>query len=256
MIDFSEAKLAFKNYIDNFDKNDGGIKLKIAHTYGVVKCSEYISSRLNLNEEDIELSKVIALLHDIGRFEQVKMTHSFLDNNGFDHAEYGVKLLFEDGKIRDFLKDNKYDNIIYKAIKNHNKYKIEEGLQDDELLHAKIIRDADKMDNFRVKETEDFENMFDYNSKTINYELITQEVYDDFMNCKTILTTKRKTQIDFWVSYIAFIFDLSFDASLKYIKDKNYIDKLVDRIDYMNIDTKNKMEEIRKFAKVYLEKQT
>lgn len=52
---------------------------------------------------------------------------------------------------------------------------------------------------------------------------------------------------------IAFIYDLNFDISLKYIRDKNYIDILVDRIKYKNIDTEEKMETIRKCAKIYLD---
>ena len=52
-----------------------------------------------------------------------------------------------------------YDCIIYKAINNHNKFEIERGLSERELLHCKIIRDADKLDIFRVKEEDSFENM-------------------------------------------------------------------------------------------------
>lgn len=65
----------------------------------------------------------------------------------------------------------------------------------------------------------------------------------------------RKTIIDYWICVIAFIFDLNFYISLQYIKEKNYIDILVDRIEYKNEDTKRKMEQIRKCAKKYLEKE-
>ena len=105
------------------------------------------------------MARLIALLHDIGRFEQSKMSsdvYDIADATFFDHAQYGVKILFEDNLIRNFIDDNSYDNIIYKAILNHNRLEIEEGLNEKELLHAKIIRDADKIDNFRVKLTENF----------------------------------------------------------------------------------------------------
>ena len=72
------------------------------------------------------------------------------------------------------------------------------------------------------------------------------------MNHKSIKLNDRKTQIDFWVCMIAFIFDLNFDISLKYISDNNYIDILIDRIEYKNEDTKIKMEQIRKEAKEFL----
>lgn len=254
MIDFEKAQKSFKEYLKKYDAEDGSIKLKIVHTYEVVNKSEYIAKGLGLDKENIELAKIIALLHDIGRFEQIRQTNDFSDTNGFDHADYGIKVLFEDGMIRDFVIDVLYDNIIKTAIYNHNKYKIPEGLNKEELLHSQIIRDSDKIDNFRVKEKDKFEDMFPtlYNSETINYEGISPKVYEDFMNHKCIQLIDRKTQIDFWICIIAFIFDLNFDISLKYIKDKNYVDILVDRIEYKNADTKEKMERIRKCAKDYL----
>lgn len=257
MIDnFIKAQEMFKQYLNQYDIDDGNIKLKIKHTYEVVKKSEYISKGLGLDKENIELAKLIALLHDIGRFEQVKQINDFSDSRSFDHADYGVKVLFEGNLIREFIQDNKYDNIIKKAIYNHNKYKIKDGLNELELLHSKIIRDADKLDNFRVKEKENFENIFPskYNPETINYEVVSPKVYKDFMNHQCIKLEDRKTQIDFWVCVIAFIFDLNFDISLQYIRDKNYIDILVDRIEYKNEETKEKMEQIRKCAKEYLER--
>ncbi len=258
MINFQKAQEAFQEYLSSYDLTDGKIKLKIKHTYEVVNKSEYISKGLGLDKENIELAKLIGLLHDIGRFEQVKQTSDFSDSKFFDHADYGVKVLFEENLIRKFVTDDSYDNIIKKAIYNHNKYQIEDGLEKQELLHSKIIRDADKLDNFRVKEVEDFRDIFPgkYNPKTISYETISPKVYNDFMNHKCIKLKDRKTQIDFWICIIAFIFDLNFDISLQYIKDNNYINKLIDRIDYKNEDTKSRMEEIRKSAKEYLELQT
>lgn len=255
MIDFIKAEKMFKEYLKDYDIEDGNIKLKVVHTYEVVNKSQYIAEKLGLDEENIQLAKLIALLHDIGRFEQVKQTRDFLDSTGFDHADYGIEVLFEKNLIRKFIIDDKYDKIIEKAIYNHNKYKIGEGLKEKELLHCQIIRDADKLDNFRVKEKENFINIFPslYDSETINYEIISPKVYEDFMNHKCILLSDRKTQIDFWICVIAFIFDLNFDVSLEYIKEKRYIDILVDRIEYKNEDTKQKMEEIRKTAKKYLE---
>lgn len=254
MISLIEAEQRFKDYLKSYDVSDGNIELKIRHTYGVVTASEYITKSLELCEEDIQLAKLIALLHDIGRFEQVKVTESFVDNKKFDHAEYGVEILFKDNLIRSFIKEDTYDDIIYKAIINHNKYKIEDGLNERELLHAKIIRDADKLDNFRVKEKDKLENIFSmkYNPDTIIYEEITDEVYEEFMAKRAILRDYIVNQVDMWISYIAFIFDLNFGVSLKYVEEKGYIDKLVDRIEYKNEDTKQKMEQIRECAKEYL----
>ncbi|MBR0427569.1 MAG: HD domain-containing protein [Clostridia bacterium] len=254
-MNFEHAKKIFYEYLNQYDTENGSIKLKVIHTFEVVKKSEYIAKGLNLNTEDIELAKIIALLHDIGRFEQIKK-YGFFDNKKLEHAKFGIIVLFENGLIRKFIHEEKYDNIIKKAIYNHNKYAIEEGLDDRELLHCRIIRDADKLDNFRILENEKFEDRFPniYNKETINTETISLKVYNDFMNEKCIELTDRKTIIDYWVCSLAFIFDLNFDISLKYVKDRNYIDILIDRINYENIETKERMEEIRKCAKNYIHK--
>ena len=256
-MDFELAEKAFKEYLKNYNIEDGSIALKIKHTYEVVKKSQYIARGLDLDKDNIELAKIIALLHDIGRFEQIKKFNEFNDKQ-IEHAEFGVKVLFEENLIRKFIKEEKYDNIIRKAIYNHNKFKIEDNLNDIEILHCKIIRDADKLDNFRVKQEDKFEDMFPkiYNSETINYENISDKVYEDFMKHKCIKLEDRKTIIDYWICVIAFIFDLNFEISLKYVKENNYIDILIDRIEYKNNTTKQKMKDIRRCAKEYIEEKT
>ena len=253
-MDFELAEKSFQEYLKNYDINDGSIALKIKHTYEVVKKSEYIANGLRLDKENIELAKIIALLHDIGRFEQIKEFGEFNDKK-IEHAEFGVKVLFDNGLIRNFINEDKYDSIIYKAIYNHNKYKIKKNLNEKELLHCRIIRDADKLDNFRVKEKDKIEDMFPkiYNENTINYETVSEKVYEDFIQHKCIKLEDRKTIIDYWVCVIAFIFDLNFNISLQYVKENNYIDVLVDRIEYKNKNTKQKMEDIRKCANKYIE---
>lgn len=65
-MDYKNAKALFEQYLDGYDRNDDKVRLKIVHTYGVVKQSEEIAKRMGLSEEDTELARMIALLHDIG----------------------------------------------------------------------------------------------------------------------------------------------------------------------------------------------
>ena len=95
-MNFKKVEQAFKDYLKNYDLNDGSILLKIRHIYEVVKKSQYIANGLNLSNEDTELAKIIALLHDIGRFEQIKEFGEFNDKK-IEHPEFGVKALFDNG---------------------------------------------------------------------------------------------------------------------------------------------------------------
>lgn len=253
MIDLVKAENVFKNYVSQFHSLDNKIAVKIKHTYGVVEMAEYIATGLNLKDEDVQLAKLIALLHDIGRFEQAVKYDNFDDyNTAIDHADYGAKILFEDNMIREFIEFDKFDDIIRKAIINHDKFEIEKGLSDRELLHAKIIRDADKTDNFIVKQYQDFESLYKTSKELLEKETITDEVWQEFLSGKTIISSHRKTNMDKWLSYIAWIYDYNFIPSLKYLLQENCIDKVIDRLDYKNLDTKEKMEIARKLTKEYI----
>ena len=160
MIDIEKAKIAFKDFLEEYeDKSDLGFELKIIHTYHVAENAKKIAEKLNLSKKDIELAELIGILHDIGRFEELKITKE-LNSVKFDHAGHGSEMLFEKGMIRKFIEDNQYDNIIKRAIENHSKLEIQKDLDERTLLHSKIIRDADKIDNYRVKKDEKVEAIF------------------------------------------------------------------------------------------------
>lgn len=252
MIEIQKAKIAFERYIKQYEKTDPKVQNKRQHTIGVIESAEYIATALKLPKEEIELAKLIALLHDIGRFEQLTQYGSSSDLNTIDHADYGVKILKQNHFINEFIEDRKYDTIIFKAIENHNKYKMEEGLKERELLHAKIIRDADKTDNFKLKQIQDLSNIFNKTLEQIQKEEISEEVYQQFMQKESIDSSKRKTNLDWWVSYIAWIFDYNFSVGLKYLQEHDYINGLINRISYQNEKTRKQMKEIQLVANEYV----
>ena len=138
-IDFKHARGVFEDYLNGYDREDEKIKLKIIHTYGVVKSAREIGHRMHLNEEDQQLAELIALLHDIGRFEQLRLYNSFSPDT-MDHAAFGVQLLFEgeNPMISRFIEDRSYDELIRVAIARHSDFRLE-GIQDERtLFHAKI----------------------------------------------------------------------------------------------------------------------
>lgn len=53
---------------------------------------------LGFNEEDIYLAEIIGLLHDFGRFEQLRKYHSYNDATTIDHADYSIEQLFTNAK--------------------------------------------------------------------------------------------------------------------------------------------------------------
>jgi len=256
MIDIKKAKLAFKDFLDQYeDKNNVSFNLKVVHTYHVAENARRIAEELRLNQEDIELAELIGLLHDVGRFEELRVTKE-LNSVKFDHAMYGSKMLFEKGMIRDFIEDTQYDEIIKKSIENHSRLAIEEGLEEKILLHSKIIRDADKIDNYRVKKEEKIEAIFPtrVNSKEdMDLSLLSDKVYEAVLNKKCVDIHDRVTPLDFWVCILAFTFDLNFDVTYKMVKENDYINVLIDRFDYKDEVTKERMENVRRVVNEFVD---
>lgn len=256
MIDIQKARESFKRHLEKYsDKGELGFDLKVVHTYHVVDNSRAIARKLNLSEEDIALAELIGLLHDIGRFEEITFLKQF-DSVKFDHAAYGVKILFEDGLIREFIEDDSYDEIIKVAIGNHSKLCIQDGLDDRCLLHAKIIRDADKLDNFRVKKEERIEAIFPGKVKNITdleNSILSDKVYESVKKRVCVDIHDRVSPLDYWVCVLAFIFDLNFKESYMIVKENDYINILIDRFQYNNVETENRMEDVKKIMNEFVE---
>jgi putative nucleotidyltransferase with HDIG domain len=150
LIDRKKIISVFENYVKDYDQDDARIKLKIEHTYRVAKLCVQIAESLNLTEEDIELSWLIGMLHDIGRFEQLENYGTFIDAKSINHAQYGADILFEKQLIREFIEGSSYDDIIQAAIWYHNVYKLPDNLDERTKLFCNLIRDADKIDILKV----------------------------------------------------------------------------------------------------------
>ena len=93
---------AFAEYVRNYDPSDEKIKLKINHTYRVAGLCQRIAESLGLSEPDVDIAWLLGMLHDIGRFEQIKEFNEFNDKK-IEHAEFGVKVLFKENLITKFL---------------------------------------------------------------------------------------------------------------------------------------------------------
>lgn len=214
----------FDKYAMSFNFEEDMIAYKYNHSYRVMHQSDEISYSLNLDEDDNYLACLIGLLHDFARFEQWTKYKSFDDKKTFDHGDEALKLLFDDGLIKNYKLSNDNYDIVKKAIKYHNKYSIPEGLSVKEKLHCQIIRDADKLDilyafsNPRILEIKEDDS------------LINDKVKDDFLNHKVIKSSDVKSANDKIVLFLSFVYDINYDYSRSTILENKYYEKMFDEI--------------------------
>ena len=248
-INIEKAKEEFIEYVNRYDLSNNNIKLRQEHSMRVMAISTQIAEGLKLAQEEIELATLIGLLHDIARFEQYTQYQTFKDLESFDHADYALTILEKD--IRKYIETNQYDNIIKKAIKNHNKYAIEDGLSAKELLFAKIIRDADKIDILY----ESAEKFWKGEENRVEKSKISKNVLDQFNSKKQIKKDKniKLEPIEDIVFIIAFIVDINFKTSFEILKKEDYINRILNRYNIEDEFSRNAITEIRKNANQYIE---
>lgn len=248
MIDIEKAEKEFKRYTNKYiiDKR---IERKVYHTFRVEELSEKIAKFLKMNEEEIKLAKLIGLLHDIARFEQYTRYKTFDDIKSIDHGDFGVEILERNNYIRKYIETDKYDDIINKAIANHNKYSLATNLNEKEENFCKIIRDADKLDIMYQATCESWIEQIE----NIEKQYITLNALEQFTSKQIVDKRYISHDIDRVVVVMGFIYDLNFIGSYKIIKENNYIDKIIDRFNFKMEETKEQMELIRKTVKEYID---
>ena len=231
-IDLEKAKKEFIKYTEKYNLNEETLKRKQQHSLRVMELSKEIATRIGLEKEEIELATLIGLLHDIARFEQYTQYKTLKDIESFDHGDYGVKILYEEGLIKKYIETNEYDEIIKKTIKNHNKLKI----------------DADKID-ILYESTKIF---WIGEENNINETKITEKYWKQVLEKQLIKREKgvNITGLDSILSVIVFIFDINFKESFQILEEENYINQIIDRFDTKY--EKEKMKELKKIANEYI----
>lgn len=205
----------FEKYVNIYDLTKEKIILKKNHSIRVMNLCVKYAKKLGFNDEDISLAKVIGLLHDIGRFEQLKEFNSFDDSN-IDHADLGVKILFEEGLIKNFWSNKEDYELIEFAIKNHNKMKIEETTNERYLKFAKLIRDIDKMDIIYL-----LGYLSELDTKPIN-DLINPKIINSIKNHELSNYKDIKNINDSIALKFAYTYDINYDECLEEFKQNLY----------------------------------
>lgn len=267
---------AFAEYVRNYDPSDEKIKLKINHTYRVAGLCQRIAESLGLSELDVDIAWLLGMLHDIGRFEQIRRFGTFNDVQSVDHAEFGADLLFKEGLIRKFaegyyeecelaepenqedeqiIKNNEHHNkdtgLLEMAIRQHNKYRVKEDLTERQRMFCDILRDADKVDIFKVNADIPMEIIYDVTTEELKNGVITKEVLESFYKKETVLKSVRRSAVDHIVGHISLLFELVYKESYRQAKEQGYVYKLLNfKSDVPEVNAE--FDDMRKYVDEFL----
>lgn len=243
-IDRERARRAFADYVAAYDPNSPRIALKIAHTYRVADIAARIAGAEGLSAEDVDLAWLCGLVHDVGRFEQVRRWNTFRDADSASHALLGVGALFGPRerlgvpvggtgagmpRIRDFAADKSEDELIRTAVALHSDYRLPNGLDARTRTFCEITRDADKVDILRTVDTDTPETILGRTADELLGSSLSTEAVAAFDERRCMLRNERSQPADFLVSFCCFAFELAFEESRAIMREQGYIYELLER---------------------------
>ena len=222
-------------YMKSFYSDDAevqqGILIKEKHTgYVTANCIE-LAKDLNFSKHDTELAEIIGLFHDVGRFRQYSIYKTFNDADSEDHADLGIKVIEE----LDFFKkiSNEDYEIVKFAIQQHNKKIVAPCNDERKILFAKVIRDADKLDIYRVLEPflaqENADKMPNFIKGKTRAD-VSPDFAENFVAGKQADYNKIRTNGDRKIVRLMWVYDINFAWTMKKIVERGYIEKIVQNL--------------------------
>jgi len=225
----------FDNYVAGFYGDDdfvnANIKLKEVHSRQTCRQMRYLTEQLKLQENPGRIAEAIALLHDVGRFPQFTRYRTFNDTRSVPHAELSIEVLAEKNVLAGI--DAKEKDIIEKAIKLHGTIELPANLDGEHLLYCRLIRDADKLDIYRVV----LENYRAYRDDPRTYRLeqelpdeprCSADVVEGVAAGQRVDYRKLKVWNDMKILQLGWVFDMNFGATLRRVREEGYLEEILE----------------------------
>ena len=203
-------------------------ELKIVHTQQVRALSERLAASLNFTSEERALAAAIAICHDVGRFPQYQRYGTFNDTASTNHATLALQTLKKEGILYPLAAEER--SVLLAAVALHNVYILPPDLDPLVRRFALLIRDADKLDIWRVM-IENCNAAPEERASAVFLELpetglcsprALQEVTAGRMPNREVLTTVD----DIKLLQLSWAYDLNFVESFKIMSEQGYLETL------------------------------
>jgi hypothetical protein len=224
----------FEQYVGSFSSDDqvtqNSLKSRYEHTLRTCQEMAYLTETLSLDPPQRLIAQAIALLHDIGRFEQFIRYGTFFDHVSTDHGILGITILCQTGVLSHLGLEEQ--EMIKTAVKCHNRRALPGDLPESRLLFAQLIRDADKLDIFQT--TLDYYRRRQIDPQGPKWELelsdeptCSSEVVNALLAGQQIAHCQLQTIHDMQLAQIAWIYDVQFAPTYQRLKDRQVLRHLI-----------------------------
>ncbi|GFO70799.1 HD family phosphohydrolase [Geomonas limicola] len=228
--DLASLTAWFGSYCRSFRGSDleaqRNFDLKELHTRNVCEAARLIAA--GGDERRQMLAQVAGLCHDLGRFPQYREYRTFLDSQSVNHAHLSAQIL-KQSSLLDFLPKEERDSV-YFAVRLHNVFQLPAGLPPATEDLLRLVRDADKLDIWRV--------FIDYffapegeraSAAGLGFPDLpscSPEVLEAVEAGRMVELATLKSLNDFKLLQLSWVYDINFVTTHKLIKERSLIQQL------------------------------
>jgi putative nucleotidyltransferase with HDIG domain len=209
------------------------LQLKQEHTQRTCAEIVHLAQELALDDSQKRVAELAALFHDIGRFPQFARYRTYNDYKSVDHCRLGVETLRQEGVLSVLLARER--QWVETAVEHHGRKRLPTDLKGQTLLFAKLIRDADKLDIFRVV-VEKY-RLYQADPKGFPFEMefpdtpeCSAQVLEAVLNEQLVDYTWLRTLNDFKLCQLGWVYDMNFSASLAALRQSGHLEALLDSL--------------------------
>lgn len=215
----------FTKYVGTDDKN------LYEHTLRVALNSSKISDSLLLSDTNKALAYAIAIISELGKYKNKET----------------INLLFDDGILRNFIKEEVYDDIIRSVIYSFESKIIPDYYPEDVLLQLRVLNAAHKLDQlYMASLTNDVE---------LTGELkVSSNILNNFSNFKECNPKDIKTPLDEVINKLSYIFSLNDKYSIYIVEQEKYVDKIVANLNLSDQTIINLFDQLKIIVTKYIRK--
>jgi len=223
----------FASYVEPFlDTDADGVKniqLKIKHTRKVCEMMALLSDGEKLPENEAHIASAVALLHDVGRFPQYRRWRTFRDSDSDNHARLAIDVIRNENILAGI--DHSEQLLIEEAVRFHNLLAPPARIQSPTRQYINLIRDADKLDIWRVfVELPALPPEERPSAATLGLEDLPGTVSEKCiaaLNSGSIVPLDTITCFnDFKLLQISWVYDLTYATSRRILHERGYIPAL------------------------------
>jgi len=222
----------FETYVQTYNDIDEegfrNILLKVEHTRKVCEIMALLAAGEGLTPEEARIAAAVALLHDVGRFPQFRRWRTFRDSESDNHARLGVEVIREQGVLDGLPAAERL--LIEEAVRFHNLLALPLRSQSPTSLFIRLIRDADKLDIWRVF-LDYFRQPDDQRPSAVtlgfpDLPVVTPACVRELAAGRVIRLEDIRVLNDFKLLQISWVYDLNFRSSFNLLRLRGHIQAL------------------------------